>query len=78
MTEVDKPTFYAHIGPLDVIVSVRGRWPYTNVFVMRSGEPVGQVVETLTEQSAIPVRRYFLARAVKESLTAERATGGAL
>lgn len=44
MVKVTKEKFYAAIGPLDVVLSVRGNYPYTTTFQTRYGLEKGRCV----------------------------------
>ena len=61
MEEVTKESFYKIIGPLDVISSVVGDYPYTSIFRMRYGKEVGRHIDSYPENGVHPiVSRFFI------------------
>lgn len=44
MIKVTQEKFYSVIGPLDVVLSVRGNYPYTTIFQTRNGVEKGRCV----------------------------------
>ncbi len=46
MRKVTKDEFFKAIGPLDVVVSVHGDYPYTTEFRLRAGRLVGKIDPT--------------------------------
>ena len=53
MQETTKDNFFKVIGPQDVIVTVTGNYPYTDIFKTRDGREVGRIVGG-------KVNKYFL------------------
>ena len=61
MKEVTKENFYKTVGPLDVVLSVKGKYPYTTLFQFRSGAEVGRIVGSFEHGKRYPVlENYFL------------------
>ena len=65
MRQVTQSEFYAHIGPLDVEVQIRGRYTdpdYGTDFVLKSYPYtlVGRTVPTGPNENYKPIRNYFL------------------
>jgi len=65
MTEVTKDEFYSKIGPLDVVLSVLGPFPFTGEFKMRNGHRlVGKYVDVINKDPNPEIdymtTKYFL------------------
>lgn len=61
MKEVTKENFFKIIGPLDVVVDVQGKYPYTTLFKSRRGTEVGKIVGSYPPGKRYPVlETYFL------------------
>jgi len=42
MVQVSKEEFYAIVGPLDVCLSIEGKYPYRSIYKLRYGKVVGE------------------------------------
>ena len=61
MERVSKGEFYKIIGPLDVVLTTVGNYPYTTIFKLRNGKEVGRSVSEFTTEYRWPVvSSYYL------------------
>lgn len=62
MREVTRDQFCKMIGPLDVVSCIKGGYPYTHEFHMRSNryDLIGKVVGYYPDGSALADNKYFI------------------
>lgn len=58
MKRVTREEFYKSIGPLNVMVTPTGEYPYKTIFKLQRGGEVGMIVDR--ECGALLLQEYFL------------------
>lgn len=56
MKAISKKDFYNIIGKMDVIIDVKGNYPFTTMFKLRNGNVVGKSVDVLNKKES----NYFI------------------
>ena len=61
MRPVTEHEYYRHIGPIDVVGAIVGKYPYTTIHRLRNSlSETGRIVDAIPPGEALPVSYFFL------------------